>query len=117
MSEVPVKMMDQTPAPAPPRRTRMKWVVLAAALLALAIGAALWFWFAGPNTGKYGPMLAQLAAGQLGADDKGRVTLAEAFPGLTPRDEAFVLRRDDGSFAAFIPTYYPKGIAIVGLLY
>jgi hypothetical protein len=108
--------MNQSRAP---RRSRVILVAMAAVLAAMATGIALWFWFATPNTKKYQPLIDRLTGnpGEFEPNQLGRVDLSKTFPGLTPRDELFLRRRDDGSFVALMPTYYPKGIAIAGLLY
>jgi hypothetical protein len=108
---------EMTNASSPRRSRRTLSVALAALVVAAVTAAAMWAHFAAPNTAKYQPLLAQLASGQLQAEANGRVDLSQSFPGLTPHDEAFITRRDDGSFVALLPTDYPKGIAIAGLLY
>jgi hypothetical protein len=111
---------DVTQPGLPRRRSRIVLVALAAVVVAAFTGAALWYWFAGPNTQKYQPLIDRLASnpGEFEADPMGRVDISKNFPGLTPHDEIFLQRRDDGSFLALMPTFYPgKGIAIGGLLY
>jgi hypothetical protein len=98
----------------------MALLTLAAVVVAACTGAALWYWFATPNTGKYQPLIDRLASNpaEFETDQMGRVDISKTFPGITPRNEIFLQRRDDGSFLALMPTYYPaKGIAIGGLLY
>jgi hypothetical protein len=92
--------------------------VVAAVLLVSGITSyALWAHFSNPPTGKYDPVIEQLASGKLDGDSIGRVDLSRAFQGLTPKDEMFITRRTDGSFLAFFPTYYGPGICIAGVLY
>jgi hypothetical protein len=93
-------------------------VALVAVLITATLAASaflLWYWFA-PHTGRYGPILKQIEANQLGATG-GRIDLSHDFPGVTPHDEAFITRRPDGSILVMFPTYYGKGISIGGLMY
>ena len=88
-------------------------VVLVSALTAVA----LWLWFGGPGTRKYQPIITSLTSGPFASSPTGRVDLASQFPGITPQNEMFLNRRDDGSFVAFFPTFYGKGVTIGGLVY
>ena len=83
----------------------------------VVVAAGLLYVFFGAHTRKYEPLIAQIAADQLHADGGGRILLKDSFPGLTPHDEMFITRRDDGSFLAMFPTDYGLGIDISGLLY
>ncbi len=103
----------------PPRT--VAWVVVAALVAAAAgIGYAGWRHFAGPVDRRYLAVVERAATGPAAlppTDPRGRVDLAHVAPGLTPHDEAFVLRRDDGSFLVLFPTYYGSGLTLAGLMY
>ncbi len=89
----------------------------AVVLVAAATGYGLWAFASRPNTSRYASIIAELAGGKLNGDDHGRIDLSSASPSLTPHDEIFLTRRDDGSFLVFFPNYYAKGPAIAGLMY
>lgn len=91
------------------------WVVVAAVVVITA--SVLWVFCSGPSTARYQPLISAIAANQLSADDVGRLALSGPYAGLTPHNEMFLMRRADGSFLALVPTFYPKGPAIIGLLY
>jgi hypothetical protein len=98
------------------RSQRFK-AVFAITLVAAAMAFAIWDHFSGPDTRAYAPIIDRLAAGQLEGDARGHIDTAKDFPGLTPHDEIFLTRHDDGSFLALIPTYYGPGSSLVGLMY
>ena len=100
-----------------PPRSRVTFVIIAVIVVTCGTAAALWAWFAGPNTSKYEPVIQRIAAGEFTPDERGRIDLSKSARGLTPQDECFITRRGDGSFAAFFPTLYGKGTSIMGLLY
>ena len=100
-----------------------QWAVGVAAVVAVAVavgGFLAWRHAARPVDPRLAAVVARLAADPLSmpVDGRGRVDLSTTgFAGLTPRDEAFVVRRPDGSFVALFPTYYGGGTTLVGLLY
>jgi hypothetical protein len=113
---------DTTAAVGVGRRPRERaWVV--AAVLVAAVGTAGytgWRHYARPVDGRYKTVVALLAGGPSAlppTDYRGRIDLAAHFAGLTPHDEMFVVRRDDGSFLALFPTFYGNGTTLAGLLY
>ena len=99
-----------------PARTWVKFVVIAGLMAALAAGA-LWMVYGKPSTSKYDPIISAIASHQLEPEPSGKLVLSGQYAGITPKNEMFVLRNPDGSFLALFPTYYPKGPAIMGLLY
>ena len=93
----------------------MVWA--AVLLVAAATGYGLWAFLSGPDTGKYAPVIADLASHKLGDGGSGIIDLSKTFSGLTPHDEIFLTRRADGSFVVLFPTYYAPGSVIAGLMY
>ena len=93
-------------------------IILGVAILSLLSGGyAAWRYFDLPRLDKYSALIQQISAHQILADNAGHLDLTKAFPGLTPRDMAFVTWRSDGSFAAMFPVYYGQGAQIAGLVY
>lgn len=101
------------------KRPRRVWLTvwLIVGVVAVIAAGTLWMVYAPPDTARYNAVIAAVANNRLSSDDTGRVALGGAFAGLTPHDELFVTRQPDGSFVALVPTFYPKGPAIDGLLY
>jgi hypothetical protein len=103
---------------AKPISNSLRTIVLGVAILSLLGGGyAVWRYFDTPRLEKYSTLIQQIGSHQIPIDKDGRVDLSKAFPGLTPKDTAFVTWRDDGSFAALFPVYYGEGAQIAGLVY
>ncbi len=90
---------------------------VAIAVVSALVAVALWMHFSNPSTSLYAPVVQEIAAGKLRGDARGHVDLAGSFPGITPHDEIFLVRRIDDSFLALFPTYYGRGTSLVGLMY
>jgi hypothetical protein len=96
------------------QKYRAGWAVIG---VSLVVALLLWVHFSRPNTGIYGPIIQEIAAGKFQGDGRGHVDLSGPFPGVTPHDEMFLVRRSDDSFLAMFPTYYGRGTSLVALLY
>ncbi len=98
-----------------------KWlrlVIVASGLTMLLGGSyAAWHYFDVPPLDRYAPLIARMASHQVQGDDRGIVDLSKTYPGLTPRDTAYIRWRSDGTFAAMFPTFYGQGAEIAGLVY
>jgi hypothetical protein len=96
----------------------LRAIVLGVAILSLLGGGyAAWRYFDSPRLEKYSTLIQQISNRQILAESDGHIDLSKAFPGLTPKDIAYVTWRDDGSFAAMFPVYYGEGSQIAGLVY
>ena len=94
-------------------------VVAVVAVVALAAGGGLLAWRHAHADDKYAAIIDVLThdPAALPPDHRARVDLSGRFAGITPHDEAFVVRRDDGSFVAMFPTDYGAGTTLTGRLY
>jgi hypothetical protein len=90
--------------------------VTAATLLLLGGSFSAWKYF-DTSTSRYLPVVAAMARHEFKIGARGEVDLSKSFPGLTPRNEAYLSWRDDGSFLAMFPTDYGAGPEITGVLY
>jgi hypothetical protein len=96
---------------------RSALIIFAVIVIAGGGGFAAWKYFDTPPLSRYDAVLKQMSIRQIDSDSDGRIDLTRLFPGLTPKDLAYIRWRDDGSFTAMFPTYYGEGSQIAGLLY
>jgi hypothetical protein len=103
-----------------PWRRERAWIVAVVLVAAAsATGYLAWRRYARPMDRRYQLVIRALADDPAAnkADGRGRVGLSGGNVGLTPRNELFVSRRDDGSFVALFPTYYGNGAQLEALMY
>ena len=92
-------------------------IVVAGLTALLGGGYAAWRYFDVPPLDRYAPLIAQIAARQIDGDALGRIDLSKKYPGLTPKDVAYITRREDKSFVLMFPTFYGEGTQVAGLIY